>query len=60
MKRFSIRCHYDLGMWGLPFALFYDRNNVYKRQKVGWFLRLSLRFLCFSILISYEKETQQS
>jgi len=48
-------------MWGLPFALFYDRNNIYKQQQeVGWFLRLTLRFLCFSMVIGfdYEKEAK--
>ena len=60
-KMFNIRCHYDSGMWGLPFALFYDRNNIYKQQQeVGWFLRLTLRFLCFSMVIGfdYEKEAK--
>ncbi len=62
-KRNSIRCHCDLTMWGLPFALFWDINDIYRLGiKIGWFFRLTIRFLCFSVSVGVdrEKETKQS
>jgi len=44
-------------MWGLPFALFWDFNSIYKQKiKRGWFFRGTIRFLCFSFSIGFDSE----